>query len=780
MGQNLTIPSRFVAERRPLGETAAVIETFVARRAAVTALRPGGVTLELSARGDRGGETTARLDLAAVADGAIRVRLHDAHDRPAVDAVLPLLRTTEPHPAPVRHDDGRVVVDAGALRLVATLDPFRLEFHDAAGERLAEELTDDVDSTKNRRSLPLGWSETTQGRVWHETFHARPEERFYGLGESFAPIEKTGRSVMMWTADTFGTGSGQLYKPVPYLYSSGGYAILVNSGAPVEFDVAATSNAAVSVLVPDDVLEYVVLAGPGAADALVRSRALTGPLVMPPPWAFGVWLSTGFLPQTQQSVLEYARTLRERGAPGDVIHIDPYWMRPGRWCDLRWDDETFPDPRAMLKELRSLGLRTCLWINPYVSVESPVYAEGSARGYFLRTAGGDTWSGQIWGDDVPHPPVAIVDFTHPGARDWYSALLRVVLEDGVAVFKTDFGEAVPAGTVSAAGLDGTALHNAYPLLYNDVVAAATEQVTGDRVVWGRSSYLGGHRHVAQWGGDTPATWDGMAASLRGGLSYSLSGYSFWAHDVGGYDGRPSPRLFRRWAQWGVVSPLTRLHGTTTRIPWDWDDETRDSVLESLAERYRLLPQLWSIAKDATGRGLPMARPLPLALPGDLGVATADSCYLLGDDLLVAPARDENGTQWAYLPAGRWYDHATRAAFDGPGWVRRTLPEGALPLFVRDGAIVATSPGIDRVPDGPFRGIELELWGAHDTTRVVHAVDGATRIATSAHDGTLTVTADGPLDLRAIRVVHPGDVTTVEVRGVAHPVAEDGRVVLPPV
>ena len=141
------------------------------------------------------------------------------------------------------------------------------------------------------------------------------------------------------------------------------------------------------------------------------------------------------------------------------------------------------------------------------------------------------------------------------------------------MFKTDFAEGVPADAVAFNGMTGTELHNVYTLLFNDVVADGDPRRSpGTRMVWARSSFLGGQRHAAQWSGDVNATYPAMASTLRGGLSHGLSGVPFWSHDAGGFHGTPDPDLYVRWTQFGALSPLVRLHGTTSRLPWEFPAE----------------------------------------------------------------------------------------------------------------------------------------------------------------------------------------------------------------
>ena len=158
---------------------------------------------------------------------------------------------------------------------------------------------------------------------------------------------------------------------------------------------------------------------------------------------------------------------------------------------------------------------------------------------------------QLWGGY--HPPVAIIDFTNPDAAAWYRETLRVLLRQGIDVFKTDFGEGVPADAVAHNGMSGDELHNLYTLLYNDLVAEVSAAETGRAgLVWGRSTYAGGQRHAAQWGGDPNCTYAGLASTLRGGLSMAMVGHAFWSHDMGGFHRQPTSEVYVRWTQMGLL------------------------------------------------------------------------------------------------------------------------------------------------------------------------------------------------------------------------------------
>ena len=238
--------------------------------------------------------------------------------------------------------------------------------------------------------------------------------------------------------------------------------------------------------------------------------------------------------------------------------------------------------------MTSAGLKACLWINPYVGVESPLFREADEARYFLKRTDGTTFVGKLWGDY--HPPVAIIDVTKPAARAWWGERLAERLSEGAEVFKTDFGEAIPLEVVAFNGLSGERLHNAYVLIYNDLVTSVMRAHGQERpVVWARSTWAGGQRHVGQWAGDSNSSWQDLASTLRAGLSMALSGHSFWSHDIGGFHGQPDPELYVRWAQFGLLSPMARFHGTTTRLPWDYGADALTAVRAMVQLRYAPSP-----------------------------------------------------------------------------------------------------------------------------------------------------------------------------------------------
>ncbi|NUT09048.1 MAG: alpha-xylosidase [Nonomuraea sp.] len=696
-------------------------------------------------------DETLIVQVGVAGEGVIRVRLsQDATARPRSEGAISLVRPGSYAGARIVRDDP-IVIDAGSLRAELSLAPFHLRFTDAAGETLVEQDRGHTDISGRLRTLPFGRSSAGGVAVaYHESFAAAPDEAFAGFGESFARLDKRGQRPLMWNFDAFGAESQRAYKNIPLYLSSRGYGVLVDSGAPVEFDVCQSTHSVVQIVVPDDVMDYYVLAGPTPSQVLDRYDGLTSRPSLPPKWAFGTWISSGFCVDSQERVLNRARTIRERGIPCDVLHLDTYWQADGHWSDLRWDPVNFPDPDGMLAELDGMGFKVCLWMNPYISHLSPTFAEAAAAGYFLKNQEGEPYVADCWHGSFP--ACGIVDFTNPAAVAWFKDLLRPLLRQGVAAFKTDFAEGVPADALAWNGMTGTDLHNVYTLLFNDLVTEVTREVNGHELVWARSSYLGGQRHSAQWGGDTYTSYAAMGSTLRGGLAHGLSGVPFWSHDAGGFTGRPTDDLYVRWTQFGALSPLLRLHGTTTREPWEFP-EVEEQAVAALRLRYRLMPYIYSAAVEAARTGAPMMRAMCVDFPDDPVAWQADLQYLLGRDLLVAPMTAPEGERQVYLPRGQWVDYWTGDLLEGSRYVRVRKPLEQIPLFVRYGALIPfTAPG-DTV-DVPSE-ITLVAFGGGDGTAEIHDADGVT-VATATRDG----------DVLRVAVTGPKRVTGVEIAPVA--------------
>ncbi|MGW5361658.1 alpha-xylosidase [Actinopolymorpha pittospori] len=535
----------------------------------------------------------------------------------------------------------------------------------------------------------------------HEQLALGVGELVYGLGERFGPLVKNGQSVEIWNADG-GTSSEQAYKNVPFYLTNRGYGVLVNHSGHVSYEIGSESVERVQFSVPGESLEYFVIHGPDPKRILERYTALTGRPAQVPAWSYGLWLSTSFTTDyDEETVTRFIDGMATRDLPLSVFHFDCFWMREFNWCDFEWDPRTFPDPKGMLARLHDKDLRVCVWINPYIGQRSALFAEAKEAGFLVRRPDGSVWQWDLW-----QAGMALVDFTNPAAAAWYQDKLRVLLDQGVDCFKTDFGERIPLEVCYADGSDPADMHNYYTHLYNTAVFEVLEERRGqgEAVVFARSATAGGQRLPVHWGGDSTSSYESMAETLRGGLSLSMSGFGFWSHDIGGFEGTPDAGVFKRWVAFGLLSSHSRLHGSSSyRVPWVFDQDEDDpqsavSVTRLFTKlKLRLMPYLLAAGREAHERGVPVMRPMQLEFPDDPAVAYLDRQYMLGPDLLVAPVLSADGRVDLYLPEGTWTNYLTGETVAGGRWRSEVHGFDSLPLYVRDGAVLPVGARDDR-PD----------------------------------------------------------------------------------
>lgn len=573
--------------------------------------------------------------------------------------------------------EGKLEVRSGRTRLVIGLgDTWSFEFYD--NDRL---LT-------NSRGKNLGYVTDASGKTWmKEQLAASVGETFYGLGERFTPFVKNGQVVDCRNSDG-GTSSEQAYKNVPFYLSSRGYGVLVNDPGAVSFEICSEKVSRVQFSVPGESLEYFFFNGPTPALALSRYTEFTGLPALPPAWSFGLWLTTSFTTKYDEATVDlFLQGMADRRIPLSVFHFDCFWMREYHWTDFDWDTRQFPDPSSYLAKLKARGLKICVWINPYIAQRSRLFDEGMKNGYLLKTDTGDVWQTDAW-----QPGMGIVDFTNPGARAWFAENLSRLVDMGVDSFKTDFGERIPeAGVKWHDDSDPVRMRNYYSFLYNKTVFGLLEKKMGrgNALVFARSGTAGSQMFPVHWGGDCTAAYESMAESLRGGLSLCLSGFSFWSHDISGFELTATPDIYKRWTAFGLLSTHSRLHGNSSyRVPWLFDEEAVDVLRFFVNLKCALMPYIWRAAVESSRIGVPVMRAMLLEFPDDPSCRTLDRQYMLGDSLLVAPILDASGAVEYYPPAGKWLNLLSGELVTGGAWRNETHGYFSLPLLVRPASLLA--------------------------------------------------------------------------------------------
>ena len=563
---------------------------------------------------------------------------------------------------------------AGRVRLVR--DPWHVEFYDARG-RLLTRTQNFGDPATFFTPVPFSFVRRASDLAHRTaaTFQLAHDEKIFGTGESFTRLDKRGQRVNAWTRDAMGVQSELMYKPVPVFLSSRGYGMFVHTPTPVTFDFGKTFDQHSTVYTGDENFDIFVFLGE-PKEVLSEYTALTGRSPVPPLWSFGFWMSR-ITYKSEVEVRDVAQKLRQHRVPADVIHLDTGWFETDWRSNFEFSKTRFRDPARMISDLRKQGFRVSLWQYTYFTPKNELFREIVSKGYHVKNESGG-------------PPFedAVLDVSNPEAVKWYQGKLAALLRMGVGAIKVDFGEGAPPNGLYASGRTGLYEHNLYPLRYNKVVADITREVTGENVIWARSAWAGSQRYPLHWGGDAENTDSAMAATLRGGLSFGLTGFTYWSHDAGGFVRRAPRDLYRRWLAWGVLTSHTRAHGEPPREPWEYDEALTEDFRRALGLRYSLMPYILAQAKDSSAKGFPMLRTLFFEFPGDPTSWAIEDEYMFGSDLLVAPLMDEGSTgRSVYLPPGAWVDYQTGKTYRGAQW--HNIEAGAVPvvLLVRDNSVI---------------------------------------------------------------------------------------------
>lgn len=512
-------------------------------------------------------------------------------------------------------------------------------------------------------------------------------EKIYGLGERFTNFIKNGQTVDIWNEDG-GTGTEQAYKNIPFYLSNRKYGLFVDNPGKVSFEVGSEKVSRVQFSVPGEEMSYSVVGGENLKAILNTYTDLTGKAPLVPDWSYGLWLSTSFATDyDEKTVLEFVDGMAERNIPLSVFHFDCRWMKELEWCNFDWDKSKFPDPEGLLKKLHDRGLKICVWINSYIGQKSPLFEEGAKNGYFIKNEDGSVWQWDRW-----QAGMAIVDFTNPEATKWYQGYLKKLVAMGVDCFKTDFGERIPTeGVKYYDGSDPELMHNYYTYLYNKAVYDVLVETKGadEAILFARSATVGGQQFPVHWGGDCSSNYPSMAESLRAGLSFGMSGFGYWSHDIAGFEDQASPDLYKRWTQFGLLSSHSRYHGSTAyKVPWLYGDEAVDVAREFTELKLQLKPYLLKMAQETHETGVPMMRAMVLEFPDDPTCEDIDTQYMLGDDLLVAPVFREDGVARFYVPddgtGQAWTNIITDTAYEPGKWYTEQYDYHTLPVLARPG------------------------------------------------------------------------------------------------
>jgi len=599
-------------------------------------------------------------------------------------------------------------IKAESVSVQYSLNPLSLKFLDRSGKILLEMEEDGIKAEKDGS--------------YRLVFTKEPGDRYFGLGEMFPDygwkfwalsplkLDQNGKKRLIWNQHLPPSELG-----LPFILNPRGYAILIDNAFKAEFDFSQKDSFTYSA--GGGPLRFYVFAGDSTYEILDAYSQLTGRSPIPPRWVTGYMQSRyGYMGEKDFRWL--MDNFRSRQLPCDVLIFDLEWYFAGtktreiNMGELQWSTERFRDPLAFQKEMQERGFKTIVIIQPYFTATSRNFSE--VKKFSAQNQRGEPYVFfGLWGSI---PESLLIDFTNPGAQKWYAQKIYELHQTGVDGWWTDLNEPEldREGMVFYGGKDRNAAHNLMALSsHKGIYEMYRTQIPDERVfIISRSGFVGDWRYGAGiWSGDVTSRWNHLTRNVQMGISSSLSGYSLWASDVGGFKGTPSAELYTRWMQFGAFCPIFRAHGAhSIREPWSFGAQTEKDMRALLNLRYQLSPYLYTLFRETYDAGKPVMRAMFLEFPEDEKTYSLSDQYMYGPSFLVAPVTLPGArARSVYLPAGTWTEFWTDKQIQGGRWITASAPLEQIPLFLREGAIVPMAPKMQYAGEKPADPLTLHIY-----------------------------------------------------------------------
>ncbi len=669
----------------------------------------------------------AKVRLTVLTDGIVRVRMtHQVDFAPDSSWAVIEKHWPDTHPEIVDKPE-KVTISAGQLSIVVSKRPLRISFLDNQGTVL----------NADHPSKGMAWS-GKEVRVWK----TMPENEFYfGFGEKAGRLQKKFTSMTMWNSDipAYGADTDPLYQTIPFFYgirNGKAYGIFFDNTYRSSFDMGKEARDQFSFGAEAGELNYYFFPGPSPADVLRKYTELVGTMPLPPRWSLGYQQCRWSYP-SEKRVREIADGFRTRKIPCDVIYLDIDYMDGYRI--FTWNTSSFPNPKGLISDLKGMGFRTAVIVDPGIKIDEKyhAYQSGLKQDVFLKKPDGTVYNSKVWPGECAFP-----DFTDPAARTWWGNSFESLVADGVRGWWNDMNEPsvfdVPSKTIDLNvihqdnGLQTTHAknHNVYGMQMTRATYDGVRRLLPNErpFVLTRASYAGGQRYSAAWTGDNVSSWEHLRMGVSMCLNLSISGQPFVGSDIGGFIGYPSGELFARWLQLGVFTPLMRAHSVineNNKEPWEYGDEFTNANRETINLRYTLLPLIYNLMYEASQTGIPAMRPMLFEYPEEQAFTWTDNQFMFGSDLVVAPVVSEGVTsRTVQLPQGVWFDFWSNQRYSGGKEITVEAPLNRIPVFVKEGAIIPTQPVVQHTDERPDNPVTFSCYPTSlQSTRMYYEDDG---------------------------------------------------------
>ena len=645
---------------------------------------------------------------------------------PAEELSYAVIQTAQPGLAKVSETKDIVELSTPTLKVIINKKPILINFYDKNGEVLNQDLT--------------GFGVRWQGTEITAYKKLQQNEKFIGLGEKTGNLNRFGTTVTNWNTDhpAYGSTDDPLYQTQPFfmgIHDNKVYGIFFDNSFKTTFNFGASNTLYSSFSATDGNLVYYFFGASSIADILSDYTWLTGRTWLPPIWSLGYqqcrW---SYYPESE--VLSIARTFREKHIPCDVIYLDIHYM--DAYKVFTFNQERFPDPKHLTKELQSMGFKMAIIIDPGIKIEKGYkqYDEGIANNMFIKYPDGSLYTGSVWPGPVHFP-----DFTNPLVRKWWGESFKFYVDNGVVGFWNDMDEPAVWGNsfpnlteINFEGRKGTMSegHNLYGMLMARSTYEGAKKLMNRRpLVITRAGYAGVQRYSSVWTGDNVASDEHMLLSARMVSNMGLAGIAFAGPDMGGFIGNPSANLYSRWISQGVFTPFFRGHAdfnSNSKEPWAFGVDVEDHARAMINLRYKLLPYIYSAFYTATQTGMPVSRSLAINYTFDENIYKPEyqNEYLFGPSFLVVPVSSNSSFAKLYLPEGKWYRYGTNQVFGGNKEIIAESSIDDLPVYVKESAIIPMQTVIQNTTEIPSDTLRLLLFkGDISNTFTYYEDDGLT-------------------------------------------------------
>jgi alpha-glucosidase len=613
-----------------------------------------------------------------------------------------------------------IEINTSVLKLRITKSPLRFNFYTLDGNSLSE---DD-------KRFGTNWQDS---RVINYR-KLYPNEKFIGLGEKTGNLNRRGSSYVNWNTDAalHGVNDDPLYKTFPFfigLHSGLTYGLFFDNTHKSYFDFGATTDDEMSWFGADGGdMNYYFFGAQGIRQILTDYTWLTGRMEMPPLWSLG-YQQCRWSYMSADEVLGIAKKFRDKQIPADVMYCDIDYM--DGFKIFTWNKETFPDPKGMIDELKSIGFKLVTIVDPGIKIEKGYqqYDEGIANNYFAAYPDGELYTASVWPGRCHFP-----DFINDEVKKWWGAAFTALTQPGVEGFWNDMNEPAAWGQnipwlVKFGEKYMAEIRNVYGMEMAKGTYEGTKKILGNQrpFVLTRAAYAGTQRYSAVWTGDNAATDEHLLLGQRLVNSLGLTGMSLIGVDIGGFMGNPTPELMVRWNSLGVYTPMFRNHaaqGMVMREPWEWCNENEAIIKKDIEFRYKLLPYIYSGFYHSTQTGLPLSRTLAIDYTNDENIYDIkfQNQFLFGDNILVAPVISTQLTTEVYLPNGDWYRLSSIEKFKGGEVINADAPLTDLPVFIKAGAIIPMQGIIQNTNEHGDGILELHIWSGVKATQFIYYED----------------------------------------------------------